>query len=270
MVALDRGGVPVKRYVAYEIDEDAIKVSEHNYPQIEHKGNVFEAEYKEGEFDLLIGGSPCTYWSSAKTHGKRETTTSGIGFDLFMQYDRALREAKPKYFLYENNFSISSQIKNEISKQLGVEPITINSALVSGQNRKRCYWTNIPNVSMPEDKGIMCYDVVDFSKHDFRPIGAWVWSYWGKKQKIDTLKTVKSEKSHTLTTSKVHSMGYYLSEDKKTYCNLTVSDYEALQTLPIGYVDKVKIKDASKYRVIGNGWTVDVITHILKQMPTIK
>ena len=181
-----------------------------------------------------------------------------------MQYVRALREAKPKYFLYENNFSISQEIKEEISKQLGVEPIMINSALVSGQSRKRCYWTNIPNITIPEDKGIMCYDVVDFSTHDFRPIGEWVWSYWGEKQKIDTLKTVKSEKSHTLTTSKTHSMGYYLSEDKKTYCNLTVNDYEALQTLPIGYVDNVKIKSTSKYRAIGNGWTVDVVAHILK------
>ena len=138
----------------------------------------------------------------------------------------------------------------------------INSALVSGQSRKRCYWTNIPNVTIPEDKGIMCYDVVDFSTHDFRPIGEWVWTYWGEKQKIDPLKTVKSKKSHTLTTSKTHSMGYYLSEDKKTYCNLTVNDYEALQTLPIGYVDNVKIKSTSKYRAIGNGWTVDVIAHI--------
>ena len=264
MVALERAGIPVERYVAYEIDEDVIKVSKHNYPQIEHKGDVFAAEYKEGEFDLLIGGSPCTYWSIAKTDGKRETTSSGIGFDLFMQYVRALREAKPKYFLYENNFSISQGIKEEISKQLGVEPIMINSALVSGQSRKRCYWTNIPNVTIPEDKGIMCYDVVDFSTHDFRPIGEWVWSYWGEKQKIDTLKTVKSEKSHTLTTSKTHTMGYYLSEDKKTYCNLTVNDYEALQTLPIGYVDNVKIKSTSKYRAIGNGWTVDIIAHILK------
>lgn len=220
MVALERAGVPVERYVAYEIEEDAIKVSKYNYAQIEHKGDVFAAEYKEGEFDLLIGGSPCTYWSIAKTDGKRETTSSGIGFDLFMQYVRALREAKPKYFLYENNFSISQEIKEEISKQLGVEPIMINSALVSGQSRKRCYWTNIPNVTIPEDKGIMCYDVVDFNTHDFRPIGEWVWSYWGEKQKIDTLKTVKSEKSHTLTTSKTHSMGYYLSEDKKNILQL--------------------------------------------------
>lgn len=263
MVALERAGIPVERYVAYEIEEDAIKISKSNYPFIEQRGDVFKAKYTEGEFDLLIGGSPCTYWSIAKTDGKRETTSSGFGFELFMQYVRALKEAKPKYFLYENNFSISQEIKKEISKYLGVEPILINSSLVSGQSRKRCYWTNIPNVILPEDKGIKLYDVVDFSEHKFKAVGNWVFSYWGDKQKIETLKTVKSEKSHTLTTSKTHSMGYYLSEDKKQYCNLSVNDYEALQTLPLGYVDNVNIKETSKYRAIGNGWTVDVIAHIL-------
>ena len=267
MVALERANIPVERYVAYEIEDDAIKISKHNYPQIEQKGDVYQAEYTEGEFDLLVGGSPCTYWSIAKMDGKREVTSSGIGFDLFMQYARALNEAKPKYFLYENNFSISQDIKSEISKQLGVQPLMIDSALVSGQRRKRCYWTNIPNVTIPEDKGIKLYDVVDFSNHDFKPVGNWVWSTWGNKQKIQMLKNVRSEKSHTLTTSKTHSMGYYLSEDKQSYCNLSVNDYEALQTLPIGYVDNVKVKETSKYRAIGNGWTVDVIAHILSFIP---
>ena len=264
MVALERAGIPIERYVAYEIEEDAIKISKQNYPMIEQKGDVFEARYTEGEFDLLIGGSPCTYWSIAKTDGKRETTSSGIGFELFMQYVRALNEAKPKYFLYENNFSISKEIKQEISKHLGVEPILINSSLVSGQSRKRCYWTNIPNVTLPEDRNIKLYDVVDFEKHKFKPVGKWVDTYWGDKKKIDTLKTVKSEKSHTLTTSKTHSMGYYLSEDKKSYCNLSVNDFELLQTLPLNYVDDCKIKETSKYRAIGNGWTVDVICHLFK------
>ena len=267
MVALERAGIPVERYVAYEIEEDAIKVSKSNYPLIEQKGDVFDAIYTESEFDLLIGGSPCTYWSIAKTDGKRETTSSGFGFELFMQYVRALKEAKPKYFLYENNFSISQEIKNEISKHLGVEPILINSSLVSGQSRKRCYWTNIPNVILPEDKGIKLYDVVDFAAHEFKPVGKWVNTYWGDKKKIDTLKTVKSKKSHTLTTSKTHSMGYYLSEDKKQYCNLSVNDYELLQTLPLGYVDNCDIKSTSKYRAIGNGWTVDVIAHIFSHLP---
>ena len=111
---------------------------------IEHKGDVFKANYKAGEFDLLIGGSPCTHWSIAKAGNGRETTSNGIGWELFMQYVRALREVNPKYFLYENNESMSEAIKEEITKQLGVEPIMIDSADFSAQQRKRYYWTNIP------------------------------------------------------------------------------------------------------------------------------
>jgi DNA (cytosine-5)-methyltransferase 3A len=178
MVALERANIPIERYVAYEIDKYAIKISKHNYPQIEHKGDVFVAEYKEGEFDLLIGGSPCTHWSIANKN--RETTANGIGFNLFMQYVRALKEAKPKYFLYENNYSISKEIKTEISKHLGVEPIMINSSLVSAQERKRCYWTNIPNITQPKDKKIYlkdvlgivnneeCFDKIIMTKSDFK------------------------------------------------------------------------------------------------------
>lgn len=266
MVALKRAGIPVERYVAYEIDKYAIKVSKSNYPMIEQKGDVFNAEYTEGEFDILIGGSPCTYWSVARTRGGRETDSHGLGFELFKEYVRALEEAKPKYFLYENNFSINQKIKNEISKYLNVDPITINSSLVSAQNRKRCYWTNIPNVTLPEDKDIKLQDVVDFSTHNFREVGRWAYETWGEKRKIDQLKNVNSKKSHTLTTSKTHPMNYYLSQDGKSYCNLTVNDFETLQTLPIGYVDKCDITQPAKYKAIGNGWTVDVIAHILKNL----
>jgi len=160
MVALERAGIKVDRYVAYEIDKYAIQASEKNYPQIEHKGDVFDANFKEYKgFDLLIGGSPCTYWSIARNN--REVTPDGIGGQLFMQYKRALDESSCKYFLYENNYSIHQNIKEFISEQLGVQPIMINSALVSAQNRKRCYWTNIPNVSQPEDKGILLADVLE-------------------------------------------------------------------------------------------------------------
>ena len=79
MVALQRANIPVDRYVAYEIEESAIKISKHNFPQIEHKGDVFKAKYKNGEFDLLIGGSPCTFWSVAQKSDKRETTSEGFG-----------------------------------------------------------------------------------------------------------------------------------------------------------------------------------------------
>lgn len=160
MVALERAGIAVDNYIAYEIDKFAIQTSEKNYPEIVRRGNVFDGNFPDFRgVDLLIGGSPCTYWSIAKKN--RETDCSGEGFRLFMQYVRALEETGAKYFLYENNHSIHQNIKDEISRRLGVQPIMINSALVSAQQRKRCYWTNIPNVTQPADKGILLKDIID-------------------------------------------------------------------------------------------------------------
>ncbi len=160
MVALERAGMSVERYDAFEIDKYAIKISEKNYPQIVHHGDVFDGDFTKFKgYDLLIGGSPCTYWSIAKTN--REVTPDGMGGKLFMEYVRALRESGCRYFLYENNNSIHKDIKAFISAQLGVEPIMINSALVSAQQRKRCYWTNIPNVTQPTDRGILLKDILE-------------------------------------------------------------------------------------------------------------
>lgn len=160
MAALERAGISVERYDAFEIDKYAIKVSEKNYPQIVHHGDVFSGNFADFKgYDLLLGGSPCTYWSIAKTG--RETTPDGIGGKLFMEFVRALRESECRYFLYENNNSIHQNIKDFISEMLGVQPIMINSALVSAQQRKRCYWTNIPNVSQPADKGILLKDILE-------------------------------------------------------------------------------------------------------------
>lgn len=109
---------------------------------------------------LLLGGSPCTYWSIAQSK-HRETEPSGLGWELFKNYLIAKDKYNPDYFLYENNYSMDNKIRDEITKQLGVEPIMINSALVSAQSRKRLYWTNIPNIQQPEDKGIMLNDVLE-------------------------------------------------------------------------------------------------------------
>ena len=260
MVALERAAIPVEKYVAYEIDDNAIKVSKNNYPFIEHCGDVLKADFtKYKGFDLLIGGSPCTYWSIAKTNDKRETTPSGLGWDLFKEYVRALKESECKYFLYENNFSISPQIKAAITKELNVEPIMINSSLVSAQNRKRLYWTNIPGVIQPIDKNIELKDILK-STHEWKKVSNWVYSKWGEKQKIDTLKKLSSKKSSTLTTRKTHPVNYYLNEDKTMYTNLDSEEWEKLQTLPVGYTSI--LTEVNRHKVIGNGWTVDVIAHI--------
>lgn len=266
-IALERAGINVNRYVAYEIEKDPIKVSNVNYPDIEHKGDVFQADFKEYQgFDLLLGGSPCTYWSIARTTGDRETTSEGFGYELFMQYVRALREAKPKYFLYENNKSISEDIKKEISKELGVNYIMINSSLVSGQERKRCYWTNIPNIEQPQDKGILFKDIVKRDREWF-PLLPWCQKYWGGVKKVDTLRLLNSDKSFCLTTNKSHPKNYYLNEDRTLMTKLDADEAEILQTLPRGYTKC--IPEGKRFKAIANGWTVDVIVHILKHIDKI-
>lgn len=276
MVALERAKIPVERYVSYEIDESAIKVSKHNYPMIEQKGDVFKATYTEGEFDLLIGGSPCTYWSIAQKNN-RETTSSGFGWELFMQYVRALNESKPKYFLYENNKSMSALIKQEITKQLGVEPIMIDSSLVSAQTRKRLYWTNIPNVVHPLDKGLSINDIIQKDvEYTFIPkekLNNQVmtknylrWDINGKGWKSqDQRAYLLNGKCGTLDTGCAHKVKLLVGEN--IVREFTQTELERLQTLPDGYTEILTKGAAGK--AIGNGWTVDVIAHILNYLREI-
>ena len=170
MIAMQLAGVPVESYDAYEIDKYAIKTAQHNFPMIKEHGDVFDADFTQYEgVDFLIGGSPCTYWSIAQTKN-RETVASGMGWELFSQYVRALHEAKPKYFIYENNKSMSKDIRASIDKAFGFEAVLINSALVSAQNRQRLYWVgkrnadgtySRVNVEQPADRGILLKDVLD-------------------------------------------------------------------------------------------------------------
>ena len=169
MIAMQLAGVEVESYDAYEIDKYAIKTAQHNFPMIKEHGDVFDADFTQYEgVDFLIGGSPCTYWSIAQTKN-RETVASGMGWELFSQYVRALHEAKPKYFIYENNKSMSKDIRSSIDKAFGFEAVLINSALVSAQNRQRLYWVgrrnedgtySKVNVEQPTDRGILLRDIL--------------------------------------------------------------------------------------------------------------
>ena len=170
MIAMQLAGVEVESYDAYEIDKYAIKTAQHNFPMIKEHGDVFEADFTQYEgVDFLIGGSPCTYWSIAQTKN-RETVASGMGWELFSQYVRALHEAKPKYFIYENNKSMSKAIRSSIDETFGFEAVLINSALVSAQSRQRLYWVGKRNddgtyskvlVEQPEDRGILLRDILE-------------------------------------------------------------------------------------------------------------
>lgn len=172
--------IKVDNYYAYEIDKYAIQTTQHNFPNVEELGDVFEADFtKYKDIDFLVGGSPCTYWSIAQKNDNREVEASGLGWDLFSQYVRAIREVKPKAFLYENNKSMSRAIYESISETFGFEPIMIDSALVSAQSRKRYYWCGIlqddgsyrkANISQPEDRGIILRDIINADREKSRAI----------------------------------------------------------------------------------------------------
>lgn len=169
-LALQAAGIEIESYDAFEIDKYAIKTASHNFPFIVHHGNVFEADFTKFEgVDLVCGGSPCTYWSIAQKNN-RETEASGAGWELFQQFVRAIKEAKPKFFVYENNKSMSKAIRQSIDEAFGFEAVLINSALVSAQNRQRLYWVGKRNadgtyskvdIAQPEDRGILLKDVLD-------------------------------------------------------------------------------------------------------------
>ena len=158
-LALERAGIPVEVYYASEIDKYAIKVSEKNYPDIIRLGDVREIDFTQfiGKIDLIIGGSPCQDLSIAK---KNRQGLEGEKSGLFWKFAEAVETIKPKYFLLENVASMSKENKQIITDTLGVEPVLINSALVSAQQRKRLYWCNWA-VEQPEDKGILLKDILE-------------------------------------------------------------------------------------------------------------
>lgn len=158
-LALQRAEIPVEIYFASEVDKYAIKLTQKNFPNTIQMGDVNNICWESlGQIDLLIGGSPCQDLSIAK---KDRKGLDGERSGLFFKYVEALRVLKPKYFLLENVASMKEEERNKISEILGVEPILINSALVSAQQRKRLYWTNIPNLEQPSDKCILLKDILE-------------------------------------------------------------------------------------------------------------
>ena len=278
MVALERAGILVEKYVAYEIDSYAIKISQKNYPQIEQCGDVRTGDFtKYKGFDLLIGGSPCQDLSNYKYYCGEVKGLEGRKSNLFYQFVRALKECEPKYFLLENVASMEQKWVDIISEELGVKPIMINSALVCGAERKRLYWTNIPNINLPKDKGIVLNDIV-------LPAENVPNKYWYSKYPITVHDgDVKVKATIHLNGHKQTKEVYGLNHKcntllcdgnggnrvKKIYQNgkvrkLMPIEYERLQTLPDNYTDCVS--DSRRYTAIGNGWTVDVIAHILTNL----
>jgi len=276
MVALERAGIPVERYVAYEIEPSAIKISKKNYPMIEHCGDVTTADFTQYQgFDLLIGGSPCQSLSIVQSKTRQHLDGKS---KLFFEFVRALEEVKPRYFLFENVASMNGESYQVISELLGCKPVFIDSKDFSAQQRPRLYWTNIPvDIDALEDctSTLVLKDILqpeaDIPANYY--YSAPLMNIDMAKQVCATLDIKNNEmhkrvfnpdfKCHTLTCV---SGGH---QQKKVMVNgrcrkLTPLEYERLQTLPDNYT--AGVSDGARYTACGNGWTVDVIAHMLKNI----
>lgn len=259
-IALERAGVRVRNYFASEIDKHAIKVSKANYPNIIQVGDVCKLSSDDlPSIDLLIGGSPC---QSISTLG------DGSGLDgksgLFYQYLRLKEEKNPKYFFLENVVGNKEAIKT-ISDLVGVEPVLFNSNLVSAQNRSRYYWTNIP-FTLPQDKGIKLKDILDSNPNETSLLSEarlrWLLSEKGQECLKKRYASLDPEKASCLTARSDASWNCnYITRGGKI-TKLTCEEYEKLQTVPVGYTDHVS--PSQRYKMLGNGWTIDVIAHIFQ------
>jgi DNA-cytosine methyltransferase len=281
-IALNKLGIKYDNYFASEIDKYATQVTKNNYPNTIQLGDVSKVNgFELPKIDLMFGGSPCQNFTFA---GKRQgmvtkdsiditslqqyldLKNTGFEFDgqsyLFWEYIRILNEVKPKYFLLEN-VKMENKWKKLISSILNIEPILINSNLFSAQNRQRLYWTNIPIKELPTNKKTLI-DIIEVSvdkkyhlssKHHLAFLKSYKWKH-------NTL----NEKSKPLLASYYkqppHCPYIICEESESGFRRLTPLECERLQTVPEQYTKG--LSDTQRYRMLGNGWTVDVISHIFK------
>ena len=291
-IALNKLGIEYEGFYSSEIDKHAMKVTQHNFPNTIQIGDVTQLKGENlPKIDLLIGGSPCQGFSFS---GK------GLNFEdprskLFFEFVRLIKETKPRYFLLEN-VKMKKEYEQVITEYLGVEPIEINSSLVSAQNRVRLYWTNIPNIQQPEDRGVGLTDILEDDdkinpgairgrqlnkatilgrrlneegkREDYNmkiPITQCLEVRATNTNKSNCLTTVA--KDNVLTTMPIgrHPDAF---NKKLPFRYYTSKEYCRLQTVPDDYFDGVASENQIR-KMIGNGWTVDVIAHIFKNMESL-
>lgn len=268
MVALERAGVPVEKYTAYEIEPNAIKISKRNYPQIEQCGDVMTADFDAMRgYELVVFGSPCQSLSIVQSKTRQNLNGKS---KLFFEGVRALKAIQPKYFLFENVASMNTESKQIISECLGCEPVLIDAKDFSAQQRPRYYWTNIP-IAEYGSSPLVLRDIMENTVdkkyfYDYPLVNVDL-----TKQVCATMVHNNHEmhkrvfnpdfKCHTLTAVCGGN------QQKKVYVNgkarkLTPLEYERLQTLPDNYT--AGVSNGARYKAIGNGFCVDVITHIFR------
>lgn len=287
-LAMRRAGISYEKYFASEIDKHAIKVTQHNFPSTVQLGDVTKIKGDSlPELELLIGGSPCQGFSfSGKMLNFNDPRSK-----LFFEFVRLIDECKPKYWLLEN-VVMKKEYEEVINQYLGVKPVKINSALVCAQNRERLYWANFP-IEQPEDKGVKLIDILEDEtmvgpsairgrKLNKATIIGRKLNSEGKRddynKEIPTIqylevRKVNRDKSNCLTTVMKDNVLTTLSvgrhpdafKNNLPFRYYTLKEYCRLQTVPEDYFSDVVSENQAR-TMIGNGWTVDVIAHILKGM----
>jgi len=283
--ALNKAGIHVDKYLASEIDNNAIKITSKNFPRTGHLGDItkikrhatgflktgtgidqpFDTWYSErcGYFqmphiDLLIGGSPCNGLRPGREGLKDKNSI------LFFEYVRILGLLKQSnnelLFKFENVGYINEEDKHTISNLLGTSPIRINASLVSAQNRDRYYWTNIPNVVVPENNNILLNNIIPNAK------GAALRNQVTKNGTFPFLNIRKDEKSNCIVASFTKKLNGCVIDGK--YRPFTVNECEVIQGLPIDYTKLDNLSDLQRIKHIGLGWSIPVATHIFKNIPS--
>lgn len=297
-IALDRAGIKVNKYFASEIKDIALKVTLDNYQDTIEVGDLKKISYKNGvlhteigdfkeNIDLVIFGSPCQTFSIAIPSDKRIGLENLEKSGLFYECNRILQEVNPTYFLMENVASMKKSDRDMISSFIGIEPIKIDSQLICPALRKRYYWTNIPNITQPEDKNInlqdiltdgytdrikaRCLTVVDSRPHvtpvkmfhRYYSTGFTTLIFKNKQHYIDCVNEYKKLTGGKRKVS-ANELDNYSGNvfDGVRYMNQ--EELEKCQTVPHGYTKCLSRNESAD--VLGDGWTVDVIAHIFKEL----
>ena len=248
-LALRRLGITGYNYFASENDRFAIQVTQRGFPYTTQLGDITKLKREDfpDEVDVLWGGSPCQGFSFAGKQLNFEDPRS----KLFFEFVRLLEELKPKFWFLEN-VKMKKEYRDIISQYLGVEPVLIDSALVSAQMRKRLYWANFP-ISQPDDRGIVLLDILEDGVTD-KDKGYCIDAGYGRAGNSKRGVFNYEEKSRR-----------QLVCQSGSYRKLTPVECERLQGVPDNYTDCVS--NSQRYKMLGNGWQVDTIEHIIKEVP---
>lgn len=266
-VALERAGYKVKKYYASEIKDIALQVAMDNYPDTIQLGDVNNIHYIDGtlktengdfdvgHIDIVMFGSPCQTFSIAMKTDKRIGLADKEKSGLFLECYRILKEVNPTYFLMENVARMRESDKEIITNMMGVEPIRINSRLVSAQLRDRFYWTNIKGITQPDDRGILLKDIITSGYVDRDKARALL---------VSDCRPLTTKEKMIHRYKKFTTLIWEKKGDDNSVRYMNQTELERCQTMPEGYTKCLNRNDAAN--VLGDGWTVDVISHILSFM----